>query len=57
LEEGIELIIEEADGCEEKARSVDNSINDQFLRELEGITKSVRPTRTRRLLIKFRDES
>jgi hypothetical protein len=57
LEEGIELPIEEADGCEEEIRSVDNRINDQLSRELEGTTESVRSTRTRRLPIRFRNES
>jgi hypothetical protein len=56
LEEDIELFIEEADGCEKEVRNVDNRINDQFSKELEGITELVRFTRIRRLLIKFRDE-
>jgi hypothetical protein len=57
LEEDIELSIEKIDGYEEEARSVNNKINNQFSRELEGTTELVRPTRIRRLPIRFRDES
>jgi hypothetical protein len=57
VEENIELPIEEADEYEEEIRNVNNKINNQLSKELEGITESVKFTRIRRLPIRFRDES